>query len=256
MSYIIDRNHSVYTLSSMVQEICDPFLKAYHFSYFQYLRCYPDGSISILINRTDLFESFIKHNYPTLSSIDNHTMLKQNYFFFWDESLPTIPVTMAREQHQLHHGMTWVRRHKNHYDMIGFAMPEEKRNIHSFYLNHHHILKQFVDDFERQTHPILNIMEKEKIHPPIYLQDVNCKKLCLRNNRKKIYISTQDMNTHLTTQEFFTLQLLSEDKSFKEIAQILNISHRTAETYIDRIRNRTGINNQRELFKLLHFVRN
>jgi DNA-binding CsgD family transcriptional regulator len=255
MSYIIDRNHPVYTLSSIIQEICDLFFKAYNFSYFQYLRCYPDGSISILINRTDLFESFVQHNYPTLSSIDNQTMLKQNYFFFWDEALPTVPVTMAREQHQLYHGMTWVRRYKNHYDMIGFAMPAEKRNIHAFYLNHHSILKQFVDDFEHQTHHLQKLVEKNKIYPPPYLHDANCQKLCLPNNRKKIYISTQDINTHLTNQEFFTLQLLSEDKSFKEIAQILDISHRTTETYIDRIRVRTGINNQRDLIKLLHFVR-
>lgn len=101
MSYIIDRNHSIYTLSSVIQEICAPFFRAYRFSYFQYLRCYADGSISILINRTDLFESFIKHNYPTLSSINENTVFKQNYFFFWDEELPVVPVTMAREQHQI-----------------------------------------------------------------------------------------------------------------------------------------------------------
>lgn len=47
MSFLLSQNHPVFQLSENVSEACQNFLTTHGLNYFQYLRCYKDGSFSL-----------------------------------------------------------------------------------------------------------------------------------------------------------------------------------------------------------------
>ena len=146
-------DHPIFTLKDKVQEASSFLLETFGFNYFQYLRCYADGSINCLTNNTGLFECAKEYDDQPIvfsSYEDEHENLPF-YSFLWDEALPpTAPLQLAREKLNLHNGLTLVRRTKHYYDMIAVALPYEHSNPGSFYLNKIKIIEQFIYDFDKQ----------------------------------------------------------------------------------------------------------
>src|SRR4051812_19292066 len=112
MKFKVDLNHPIWSLSDAVGQYSQEFMKSHGLSYFQYLRCYADGSIACLVNTVELFKTFLTYDFPILSSFDQDHEKYPSYIFFWDEELPSIPVNIAREKHGMYHGVTLVKRHK------------------------------------------------------------------------------------------------------------------------------------------------
>lgn len=248
----INPGHPIWALSSPVARYADDFLKSFRLNYFQYLRCYSDGSISLLVNRTDLFELFLgQMEYGVQSSFEKVHEKLPSYRFLWDEEIPSIPVEIARKRFGMFHGMTLVKRHKGYYDMIGFALAEPVFNPGSFYLNTIKAFENFSEEFERKRSDLFVTIEKEKLILPQPLQDKNHKEICLPEKPRKYQIQGQAGFTYLTSQEVFCLQFLNQGLSYKEISKELSISERTIETYLERAKNRTGFKNRDQILRAL-----
>lgn len=249
----IDLAHPLFTLKHRVQEASSTLLDSCGFNYFQYLRCYADGSMNCLTNNTGLFEYAQEyHNQPIIySSFEEEHANKPYYWFLWDEALPpTAPVQLAREKFNFHNGLTLVRRTKNYYDMIAVALPYEHSNPGSFYLNKINTIEQFIYDFDKRNKDLLEIMDKSAITLPKAYRDVNYQEMCLTQGK----IKTQGKGgmTYLTTQEFACLRLVVKGFSYKHIAQMLEISPRTVETYLSRVKQRTGYTSWPELERIIY----
>ena len=95
------------------------------------------------------------------------------------------------------------------------------------------------------TDIILNIFEKNDIVP-----DINKIKL----DRKDMVLFHKTLGTpiHLPNHQAICLKLLAQGKSSKEIARVLNISHRTVEGYIAKITDESGCTSSKELIALYH----
>jgi len=249
----IDLNHPLFTLKEKVQEASSPLLTTFGFNYFQYLRCYDDGSINCLTNNTGLFE-YTKdyHDEPIVfSAFEEEHENVPFYWFLWDEALPpTAPLQLAREKFNIHNGLTLVRRTKNYYDMIAVALPYEHANPGSFYLNKIKAIEQFIYDFDKQNKDLLQIMDKSAIALPNAYRDVNYQELCL--SQGKIKVKGRGGMTYLTTQELACLRFVLQGFSYKQIAQLLEISPRTVETYLIRVKQRTGYTSYSELERIIY----
>lgn len=235
----VDIEHPAFLLKSKVQEATREFLDSFGFNYFQYLRCYADGSIGLLTNHTGLLENFDSfENSPVIfSSYDD----APSYWFLWDESLPEFPVQMAREQFNFRHGLTYVRRSKNYYDMIAVAVANEQNHPGGFYLNKQSAILQFIRDFDKENKDLLTLMEQNPIALSEPHRDVNYKNLCLATGRIPLG------DTYITAQELACLRSLLQGDSHKQIAAELSISPRTVETYVKRMKMRTGYANLQDL---------
>lgn len=237
----ITLDHPIFTLRDRVQEASCFLHEVFGFNYFQYLRCYADGSVNCLTNHTGLFEIAREyHDQPIVfSSFEEEHENVPFYWFLWDEALPpTAPVQLAREKFNFHNGLTLVRRTKHHYDMIAVALPYEHSNPGSFYLNKIKAIEQFIYEFDKQNKDLLCIMDKSAIALPQAYRDVNYQEMCL--SQGKINVQGQTGMTYLTTQELTCLRLVLQGFSHKQIAHMLEISHRTVETYLIRAKQRTG----------------
>jgi hypothetical protein len=243
MSLTINNSHPTFTLETKVSEICKPFFDQYNFNYFQYARLFSDGSIACLLSDASLFKHLMDLDLTSFSSVKP----QQSYWFLWDEELPEFPVKLAKEAHNLHHGLTLLRRKKTHYDMIAVAMPIYLGNSASFYLNHLKIIESFICDFETKHQELLDLVFNNCIELPKKNWDPNLKKIILPSN--SIFIPK--INNHITMQELSCLRLLAKGLSYKEIGQTLSISPRSVETYLHRLKDRTQYKTKLDLHYLL-----
>lgn len=248
----IVQDHPIFTLKDKVQEASRSLLEIFGFNYFQYLRCYADGSMNCLTNNPGLFEYVKEYNDQPIvfSSYEEEHENTPFYWFLWDEALPpTAPLQLAREKFNFHNGLTLVRRTKNYYDMIAVALPYEHANPGSFYLNKIKIIEQLIYDFDKQNKDLLHLLNKTAIALPQAYRDVNYQDLCL--SQGKVNVRGKIGMTYLTSQELVCLRFVFQGFSYKQISQMLEISPRTVETYLLRIKQRTGYTTYFELERCL-----
>jgi DNA-binding CsgD family transcriptional regulator len=243
-------HHPTYGLKSTIQEIANPLFKGLGFSYFQYLRCFADGSIGLLTNNTSLIELFdeIGRAPAVYSSFQAEHHQQHAYWFLWDEELPASPVQMVRNKCNVRCGITLVKRYKNYYDMLAVALSHDEVQA-GFYLNKLKPIEQFFSQFEKEHQDLIQLMNNNPISLPIINRDVNYQKICLKNER--INIAGNKGQTYLTAQEIACLRLIHEGCSYKETAQRLGISHRTVETYLQRVKDRTALDVQQAIERLM-----
>lgn len=251
MSLHISLEHPTLALTAKIQEVSGNFLKTFGFNYFQYLRCYADGSIGLLTNNTGLLEYFqhVGNSPVVFSSFANEHENAHSYWFLWDEELPESPVQIAREKFNFRNGLTLVRRAKDYYDMIAVALPKEQANPGGFYFNKLKAIEQYVDEFDVDNKDLITLMNKHPIALPEAYRDVNYKNICLMKGR--MIVSGRYAETYITTQELACLRLFVKGVSHKKIAQILNISYRSVETYLQRVRQRTGFSSRMEIERMM-----
>jgi DNA-binding CsgD family transcriptional regulator len=236
--------HQCLELSANLQEYSHGFLNKYGLNYFQYLRVFNDGSFSIGVNKANWLEFALGKIFqePTTPAVYSHIskdqIAKQSYMFLWEPNLPTEPVKLAKE-FNIHNGITFVERHANFYDMMAFASPEVNHTATDTYLNNIDRMQNFILGFKRDQAKLIQQLDKHRIYPKKSQQEhLNLNKMLLEGNKA------------ITMQESACLRLLTQGLTYKNIAKILNISPRTVETYLNRIKCRYNINCKHELIAL------
>ncbi|HQS83555.1 MAG: hypothetical protein B7Y25_01940 [Alphaproteobacteria bacterium 16-39-46] len=249
MSFILSKNHPTLQLSETVSERCQDFLKTHGFNYFQYLRCYKNGSMSGLTNDTSLLKYFVELDFPIFSSYREDHYQRPSYWFFWDEELPWLPVKIAREKSNFNHGVTFVRRSPLCYDMIAFALPIQILNPASFYMSKLKTLEWFIHWFDLNGKDLLQAVIDDPLLLPEVNRDMNYQSLCLE---KKIQFPIQGAcgETYVTAQELSCVRLKMQGYGHKDIARLLSLSPRTVETYLMRLKRRSGISSHADLMKV------
>ncbi|MBL7479211.1 helix-turn-helix transcriptional regulator [Legionella bononiensis] len=253
MGIKINSDHPTLALKAKINELCADFLKRNGLNYFQFLRCYDNGSIGLLTNNTGLIEQFqhVDNEPVVFSSFANEHQSASSFWFLWDEELPEMPVQFAREQLNIRNGITLVRRSKNYYDMIAVASPVDPEHAGAFYLNKLKPIEHFIIDFETANKELIEIMNKNPIALPEPYRDINYQSLCLSQGTLSVMGKTGP--SHITVQELACLRLLIQGKSHKQIGRLLELSPRTVETYLQRVKLRTGFGTLHEMEHMIMF---
>ena len=226
-------------------------MEQHNLNHIWFIRIYKDGSFNMLLNYTGFFLDWMEFEWPVYTSFQKEHELLQSYLYLWDEGLPLPITTLARERHNLHHGITFLKRYQDYYDLIACAMPETRSNAASYYLTHLRDFERFSEDLLKKGSDLIKIGKQEKIQLPSHLLDKNRSNLCLSEKTLRHPVNGKFGAAYITSQELFCLQLLSQGKSYKDIASILSISPRTVETYLIRIKERTGYGERSQLFNFL-----
>lgn len=254
---LIDRQHPTLTLSQAVQDFAQPFFDKYHLNYFQYLTVFKDGSFSLACNHikwnTFIFDHFNKVDKPFIYSHLHQTepLTKNSYYFLWEPNLPEYPVKLARE-FNIANGLCFVERFADRYHLIAFATEVYQPNAVDTYLNHIQDLQNFIQQFRHNQKKLIQTVDDNRIIVPESKQDANLSKMLLA--QKKFLIEYNAIKSHITFQEYACLKQLAKNQSYKAIAQQLNISPRTVETYLQRVKHRYSINSTHELLQLFQKI--
>ena len=236
-----------YDVSRDVRELSESFTRKHALSYFQYCTVYDDGSHSFLVNRPDFIQARYAGKRPVLSSVSTEQKEMKNYVFLWNETLPEVDTNLARE-FGIDHGLCFVRRFPDRYQLIAFAAAPERKEIMSFYLNHREELEGFISDFAEKGQKLIQDADRLRFQLSPEFKDRNEHELYWKQRGAFL---PEASGLVLSSREQNCLDYIGDGYTLREIAEFLEISPRTVETYVERLKSKLGVYKKSELVRLV-----
>lgn len=254
---MISANHPALTMAPILREIAKPIMQKLNCHYFQYLKVFDDGRFSLLTTQPKWCEFALNymsaHEKPAVYSHINAELLdKKTYYFLWEPNIPQEPLRLARE-FDIANGLSFVERYADHYNMIGFATPVANTCALDTYFNSLNEIKNFIDHFQSNHADLIKIIDNNKLQTPKAQMDTNLERM-LYTQKLQYPVNFFDKSGYITAQEYECLKGLSQGMTYKEIANKLLISHRTVESYLNRVRKRFDLSFKRQLIQLIDSV--
>ena len=230
-----------------VRDLSRDFLTKNGLNYFQYATIYEDNTSRHLVTHQDFIQERANRERRVLSHTTPDLINRNTYMFLWNESLPVEDTNLARE-FNLDKGICLVERFKSHYNLIAFASPSSNDPL-NFYLNNKGKLLNFISEFKDKASHLLDKSYENRYTLPESYQDKNKDQLILGKNFKRSFIHNE-VQFFLSEREFSCLNLFSKGFTMNIIGEALELSPRTVETYLNRVREKSGILSRKELVKL------
>jgi len=227
-------------LTREMNELCQPFFAATQANYFDYNRIYNDKSFLTLTSDAYWLEQFLKKNYPLGTSIE------QSGKHLWDSYYFNVATYDAKVNFNPAHGITIFTKHPDYIEYIDIAAPQENNKIISFYLNNYDCIENFIADFREKSQKLITIAESRLVK----LSDAapSTSKHNLLIQKESVLLNSPE----LSNRERQCLEYYLAGATAKETAIILQLSHRTAEEYINNLKNKFKCKQKRDLLKIFN----
>lgn len=109
----------------------------------------------------------------------------------------------------------------------------------------------FVEEFKKKGSELIQKAVDKRFRVPHYHKDVNRKQLFLKE-KQNINTTFNGIQVSVSRKESECLRLAASGLTMKGIAYELNISPRTVETYLNRLKVKTGLFTKQDLAKFYH----
>lgn len=229
------------------RELSSKFLSKHGLNYFQYARSYKDGTHIPLVTHLDFVEKRMQSKRGVCSSLEGEQIDKQTYVFLWNANLPDVDTNMARD-FDLDNGICFVERFPDYYNLVAFAAPSKETKIVNFYLNNLQTLKEFISEYSFKAQDLISESKRHAIPLDSEMQDTNADKLFWKKS-KGIPFKHGDISTELSLREYECLKYCAYGETLQGIAERLQLSPRTVETYLDRTKSKLGLLRKSELIQ-------
>lgn len=232
-----------------VQRLAKDFCDSLGVTVFGYVRVYNSGRTSWVSSKPDqdrhLVESGTLQNDP-LFDTKTHLMPGK---YLWTESGTTAFAKERAKLFALDHGMVVVRHKKEYLETCCYSGLRSKRPLYDLFMNEAGLFDLFMDHFTQNldkrlidhleegvaiselkgaSHATTKAVDREKI-----ASLVGCKRLL-----------------RLAPQETRCLLYLREGRSYRAIGDLMGISPRTVEHYIESVKNKLGLETREELLQV------
>ncbi len=235
-----------------VVQICDTIKNSSILSAVKtvsYNKTYNDCSYLNLMNGfSDYFQKycdFIKDRGKGFIEAIHNTPYDKPYIMIWPEVIDSQIFSLLYE-HNIWHGISFLYRTKDGIETISLAGNRDSNNLPNSLINNMYYVLSFVENFRQ---------EMNKICDKSNLQDraIYKNQFDLNYNSGTPYLAVEKETEgeenfiKLSSREIQCMYLLCRGFSTKRIAQILNLSPRTVETYINNIKIKNGVKFKDEL---------
>jgi len=240
-----------------MQKLAEP-LKHLGIIGFGYLRTYDDCRYLKLFNGyaeyTEKFFETIKKPDPHFIKALQNTSHDKPMLLLWPNKTTNIsPILSLHQSYDICHGFQISYRKAGYCEKFHFNFDKLSDDKSSFYMQNLPILLKFIDYFRQQAADLLDDRDKNKI--AIYQQKFDTNYI-LKNNTKLFldHINNSFMLKNkngdlisLTKRETECLKLYVQNKTAKEVSNLLGLSPRTVEFYLQQIKHKLDINYKSEL---------
>ena len=156
-------------------------------------------------------------------------------------------------KHKVWNGASLIYRYENYIDIVSFALGLSCEDSCGLLVNNRAFLKSFINHFREKASDLLEGHNKSKVatfknkfntnyKPNSMLEKIKNSEFNFRTQQIQ---SFQDLR--ISPRELQCLELLSHGKTAKEIAQNIQISPRTVESYLANVKAKTNCNYKSEL---------
>jgi DNA-binding CsgD family transcriptional regulator len=238
-----------------IQRICQPLQQLLDIRFFDYGKFLPNGDLIVLYNDPEYVQFYLTH---PIYKKNKPTLLKKPGKYLWNSYIDPDFLADAKKKFGYDHGMTILIDQDGYQEVFNFATTSENAKIYDFYFNQPQLLSQFMDYFKDKTKEIIKAIARS----PIILEkipqetiefikpDAFAKLSKALGNEDADYMMVKNKKIPLTEREAQSLTLLAQGKRTKDIAKVLEISPRTVDIYLNKIRKKIGIKNRFELLNL------
>lgn len=253
-------------IESEVKKICAPLFDCLGIQNFGYMRIFDDGHYLLLFTHAEYTRYYlenIEHPGPILGSISAEAFNMGESIFTWPshlklEEVNKDPILSALNNFDICNGISIYKKRSDSVEIWRFATTKEHEYASNYFINNKALLDHFIYYFNAKASDIINCEDPQKLasYDPNKF-NFNFKSTTPLINKQAFLSLTSlskfpiegknNVQALISKREIETLYYLSQGKTIKEIANILNISPRTAEVYITSLKRKMKYNTLSEL---------
>ncbi len=254
------KEHTMYKYANDVKQICEHLFANTPINYFCLNRAYKTGEYAGLISDIKFAEAYLKKDYHEVGI--EHQIISQitgNYPWNMTTFKPThnkarlIYEILIQFRHGS--GIFLIEEHAEYKETCIITTPHPVDSNDPYLIENIALLKNFILHFKEKIQANKNL---RKAFHTRYKRDILTKKFInipdkseIKFPIKKYYIGGSFRDIAFSKREAECLKHLFHGKTCKQIAQALQLSPRTVETYLDKIKLKSSCNNLQELCKKL-----
>ena len=267
MALIDTTNRSAFLYSAnfipQIESICAP-LKSLNIKNFCYIKIFKDSTYIQLGNgfkewQKDFFKRIGTVKKVFEESIKTYAQKERYSYFIWPSKILDDPILSLAYEHNMWHGLTIYYKTTDCIESFSFSFDRNNDDQTNFFLNKIDLLNMFCENFKSNAKDLIDCSDKNKLalfkkglNPEIFVSQPS--------SEKKEFLKNIDLNTNILTntpqlikfsnQENNCIKFLAQGRTMKEIGRILELPPRTVESYIDNVKNKTGLNYKSQIIDL------
>jgi DNA-binding CsgD family transcriptional regulator len=227
-------------ISQEMKEKGSPFFDMLGINAYSVRRFYCNGTKVYLSTIPEWFQFYKNHKFYKLGEFNSVLTGEPSFklWDYWDKNDKDFwkVINPARDYFNQNHGLCYIKKNKTYIDILNFGADKKDRRINERYLNEKERIKKFYDYLEATV--IDSLVQKA---PKFKLERTEVKP-CILNG----------LFENLSPQESRILNLWAQGYTLKQIAYLISISARTVETYVERIKIKTGCKYKTQLMERYH----
>lgn len=230
-------NQPTFAFAEQVKQIVNPVLQSCGINYFQFLRVHKNGGISwITNNRQFVMERCSLPVHFPFVLLDNKL---QSCFVSYTDAMMGLQLTSLSSKHHIYNPIDWYMRQNDFCDVISLGLGAFSTLSSSFYFSNIEKLKSIIHELLlTKLHNISTIIMDNPLLFPDLKMDITPESLCLPLDQKSHTYPILHKSLNFTTQQYRCATAKCKGYSCKEIARLLNLSHRTVEEYLSHARTK------------------
>lgn len=264
-NFILTCDHYSRAVELAVRKICRPLLRL-GITYFAYARVFYNETVFGLVTNWDSFYHQYTQQYAFSPPVSKLLLNKKIHYMPFTLQYRDYPVIRDyRELYDVDLPIYFIEYYQHYSDLFVFSTYSNNFDIVNFYLNNISLLEKFIFYFRHEARKLIETSNKNRfflpqcIYSPLvgtnnkngdtlknnqnqFLQEIETKKYIIQATHRKISITRQELNI---------IQHITKGYTMKETARILNISPRTAESYLNNVRHKLGCSRRSDIIKKL-----
>ncbi len=260
---VVKRDNLILTSANEIGEICKPLHKL-GITSFNYVRTYDDGSQVNLGNIPAWLEYFYENEFYRIGAFEKHPSNYESGYALWPQLSGQKIFFDARTYFNIDNGITIIEKQMDSCDFYYFGTTKNNAKIINFYLNNIDLLKRFILYFKDRANSIIKQADKDRIVLPDHFdqrESASSNESCIQELFKREFLKETAIKTLkltgelkgevLTNKQLNCIINLMEGKTAKEIAKTLDISHRTVEGHVTKLKTRFNCRTKNDLLSKL-----
>jgi len=251
-----------YTNEKKVAKICVPLFECFPLIGFSYQLIINDKSMIALSSNTEWLKNFYEYSLDDLLFHDPHILTQKHYEWHTYWPLAFSP-SVIQKLYKLNMNNTYtIVQKRNEFIEAWHFIADRDQPIISFFLNFGEIARHFVNYFNyKAADAFPSFQRKYRSAFTDFFILFQQERSEVNNEKKKIFFNETQIDQHifklpqgevvLSARELVCLVHLVRGRTAKEIAQIIHLSPRTVEHYINIIKLKFNAQNKSELIKLV-----
>ena len=247
-----------------INTIIEPLVKLLSLNYFGQTRLYREGTLTGLYSNIEIPNTWLKNKYCIPGAQETGTALEPGFYYANEIAELHTPgcLETLSESYDANHILYFVERQPDYDDHYMFSCDLDNKNAISNYINNMPFIEKFIQYYKELSSELLDRAAKTRVILPTFKFDPSdYHNLCssIKNHEgllenffpPVVEIRFDDnKSVKLTKIQFFYFCLLASGHSAKMIANKFNVSVRTVEDHICKLKQKFQKHRKSDLIEL------